>query len=159
MDKYFIVKQDSQLYVDYFTYIEDKKKINKLFKQLAEKHGIETKEYYPSKNLGIVGTKNDLIKFANQLKKDSTFFKLKSEINKEWSEFTKEIKNWNKPSPGWYLQKSLLGRYNTRLFSIDGILYCSIEADAEFETEAWMQEMKASEFFKTIEDYEESEGK
>jgi hypothetical protein len=156
MDKYFVVNPECALCKDYFAYRDDVEKINEAFKSIASKYGIETHSYYPSKILGIAGTKNDLIKFKNKLKKDSEFFKLKSEINKEWGELTKDISIWRKPNPSRYLSKWIMSKHNTRLFAIDGVLYGSIETEESFETEEWMQEMKASEFFKIIEDYKES---
>lgn len=41
------------------------------------------------------------------------------------------------------------------VFAIGDILYGSIEANESFNTENWMQEIKASEFYKVIEESKE----
>lgn len=155
MDKYFIVKKHSQLYIDFSNYLKDSKKVNDAFKVIAKKYGIEAKEYYPTENLGIVCTKSDYEKFKSQLKKDSGFFKVNSIINKDWKENTWDVEYWHKPNPARYLSKFLYGKHKTRLFFIDDILYGSIESTEDISAENWMQELKASEFHKAIEEYEE----
>lgn len=114
MDKYFIVKNGSRLYEDYFKYLKDSKKVNDAFKSLVHKFDIETKEYFPCQNLGIVATKNDREKFGEQLKKDGEFFKVNSKINKEWKDNTYDVKIWNRPRPGMYLERWISGNVRTR---------------------------------------------
>ena len=157
MEKYFVVKEGSNLYKEYFKYVNDAEKVRQAFRDIAEKHKIETHEFYPYKNLGIAPTSADKEAFKTQFKKNSNFFKLNSEINKEWSEMTKDVESWHKPTPTWYLS-DIPHKSRTRLFDIGNVLYGSIDSASVFNTEEWMQEMKASEFFKIIEDYE-SEGK
>lgn len=46
-----------------------------------------------------------------------------------------------------------------RLFQIDGVVYCSLDGAADFSPLEPLKEIKASEFWRTIEEYEERTGK
>lgn len=156
MEKFFIVKQDSQLYKDYFSYLEDRKKVGAAFNELREEFGIETHEFYPYKDcLTIVPTKNDAEKFKNLIKKESFgIFKKTSEPSKAWMEKVKGIEHMNSPRLLYYFP--LLGkRWSERLFEYDGKVYCSISANVDFETPDFVTEIKGSEFYKVIEECEE----
>ena len=50
-----------------------------------------------------------------------------------------------------------MGRSSTRLFSYQGELYCSIEADRIGVPENTFTEIKGSDFFKIIEELEEKQ--
>lgn len=155
-DKYFRIKEGCLLYEDYFAHKADRKKIASVFTEVREKYGIETQEFYPSKKyFRIVPTNNDNKKFSDCLKKTSYGeFKKNSEISKMWIELIKDIEHMEKPRLIFYFD--LLGHYwKERLFDIDGVLYCSIESGGEVSTPDFAEEMKASEFYKIVEDYEE----
>lgn len=154
-NKYYRIHENCPLYDDYFSHEADKKKIAKAFNEVREKYGIETHGFYPSKSyFRIVPTENDNRKFANYLKKTNYGeFKKNSEISKYWIELAKDIEHMESPELFFYFD--LLGhRWKERLFDIDGDLYCSIESDGDVSTPDFATEMKASEFYKIIEEYE-----
>lgn len=156
MEKFFIVKQNSQLYKDYFSYLGDRKKIGAAFNELREEFGIETHDFYPYKeSLVIVPTKNDSEKFKNLIKKTSFGeFKKNSEPHKAWVDKVKDIEHINSPRLLYYFP--LLGkRWSERLFEHDGKVYCSIETNVDFEMPDFVTEIKGSEFYKVIEECEE----
>lgn len=155
-DKYFRIKEGCLLYEDYFAHKADRKKIASAFTEVREKYGIETQEFYLSKKyFRIVPTNNDNKKFADCLKKTSYGeFKKNSEISKAWIELVKDIEYMEKPRLIFYFD-SLGHHWKERLFDIDGVLYCSIEGDGEVSAPDFAEEMKASEFYKIVEDYEE----
>lgn len=152
MDKYFEIKTDCALYKDYFAHEEDEPKIVSAFKEVCEKFGIETKEFYMIKNkFWIVPTVNDEEKFSEMMKKTNYGeFKKNSEVSKMWVDLVKDIEHFEKPKLFYYFD--LLGhRWKERLFHIGEKLYCSIESDGEFSTPGFATEMKASDFYKVIE--------
>ena len=65
----------------------------------------------------------------------------------------KDITPFNRPQLFYYM-KDLIGRWRERLFAVDGKLYGSIESESEeeIETPEWAEEMKASEFYKILEE-------
>ena len=104
-------------------------------------------------------SENDLMKFASQLRKDTysdglRLFKKNSEVGKKWMALASEVKPQRKPRL-WMYYHFLMGKMKTRLFRIDGTISCSIENDGQYEKPDEFREIKASEFFKVIEDYEE----
>lgn len=155
MDKYFEIKTDCALYKDYFAHEEDEPKIVSAFKAVCEKFGIETKEFYMRKNIfWIVPTANDRKKFSGIMKKSNYGeFKKNSEVSKMWVDLVKDIEHFEKPKLFYYFD--LLGhRWKERLFHIGEKLYCSIESDGAVSTPEFATEMKASDFYKVIEDNE-----
>ena len=155
MDKYFEIKPDCELYKEYFAYKEDKSKILSAFKIVCDNFGIETKEFYMKKDrFWIVPTSNDRKKFAGMMKKtNGGEFKKNSEVGKMWVGLVKNIKHFDKPRLFYYF--NLLGhRWKERLFHIGDRLYCSIESDGEVSTPDFAIEMKASEFYRVIEEEE-----
>lgn len=158
MDKYFEIKPDCVLYKAYFAHKKDEPKIVSAFKEVCEKFGIETKEFYMKKDrFWIVPTANDREKFAGMMKKTNDGeFKKNSEVSKMWIGLVKDIENFDKPRLLFYF--NLIGhRWKERLFHIGDKLYCSIESDGEVSTPDFVIEMKASEFYKVIEEEENRE--
>lgn len=156
MERFFIVNKDSQLHKDYFNYLEDGKRVGAAFGELREQFGIETNEFYPYKDrMVIVPTENDCEKFEKLMKKTSLGeFKKASEPTKAWIEKVKDIEHMNSPRLLSYFP--LLGRrWTEKLFAYDGKVYCSIDANADFETPDFVTEIKGSEFYKVIEECEE----
>ena len=157
MEKYMEIRKDCQLYKDYFEWVGNWDAIKKLFNGIKEKYGIEATGFYPFKDVfKIVPTENDNKKFVSILKKTSYGeFKKNTEIYKEWVSGVKEIGRIKKPELFYYFD--LLGhKWRERLFHIGDKLYCSIASDGEVSVPEFALEMKASEFYKII---EESEGK
>lgn len=108
--------------------------IRKVFKK-CEDDGIDCRIEYPYVN--------------GEFKKMSAPYKM-------WMSLTKDIASFTKPQLFYYM-KDLIGRWRERLFDFDGKLYCSIESEREeeIETPEWADEMKASEFYKILEESEE----
>ena len=157
---YFIVNECSKLYQDYFEYLEDKEKVRKIFLGIKEKYGIEASGFYPNKDrFRIAATRNDLSRFASRLKKtEPGVFKKNSPMHKEWCSLVADIKHMEKPRLVFYIQ--IPGyRWSETLFNINGTLYGMIRSNEEFNNDFklpdFMQEIKASEFYKAIEEEEE----
>lgn len=164
MEKFFEVSKDSEFYKKYFDFIELSNKVNEAFKKFAEKHGIETTSYYQNtKRLCIIPTDADKKKFSGMFMKNSdTDFKSTSTICKEWVSLCKELNltSPRKPSLAWD-SDCRLNSYSTRsrLFHIEDRVYGSIDNNNDSEiilTDEFI-EMKASEFWKMIEDIEEKQ--
>ena len=161
MEKYFEVKKDSDFYKKYFDFRDISSKVNELFKQFAKDNGIETTEYYQNTDrLVIVPTQGDRIKFKGMFVQNSyTDFKKTAPICKSWINLCKEngLKTPRKPSLAWDTLCNL-GSYSTssRLFSIGEKVYGSIDnkCDADIKLTDEFIEMKASEFWKIVEDTE-----
>lgn len=158
MDKYFEIKPDCALYKEYFACEKAKEKIKDAFEQVREKFGIETTVFYLKKDrFWIKATDKDMEKFSRMMKKDSVGeFKKNSAPSKMWVELVKDITHFERPKMIYYVP--LIGhRWKERLFHIGEKLYCSIESDGKVSVPEFAVEMKASEFYKVIEDAE-SEG-
>jgi hypothetical protein len=162
MEKYFVVTEKSELRGDYLKYRENAEVIRQHVKDFTEEHGIESKEYHESVDaLYIVPTNKDNESFGKMLAKDVGNglrpFKKNSQIAKAWVNSLKEknIEILHKPTVGFYF-KEIHGRFRYRLFVINNIVYCSMSMDHDFETPEGMEEIKASEFFKVVEDHEKT---
>lgn len=160
MERYFRVRSDSQLYNDYMSYRINSIIVNERVMKFFAEFGVESTKYIPGQDcLGIIPTDSDRLKFSTQLRKDEVsngvcFFKKKSPVGKAWAILTAELKPKCKPSPIFYVD-GLIGRCRTRLFEIDKSVYCSIDSEVEFIKPDFLEELRASEFFKVVEDYED----
>lgn len=163
MEKYFEVKQNSDFYKKYFNYVNMSDKVNELFKKFAKDNGIETKKYRQNtERLSIIPTQADRIKFKGMFVQNSdTDFKKTAPICKSWVNLCKEngLTSPRKPNLLWD-SFCKLGSCNTgsRLFHIGERVYGSIDnkCDADIKLTDDFIEMKASEFWKIIEDEEEN---
>ena len=159
MEKYYIADSDSSLKKDYFDWKKNEKDCVQFIKELLKKYGVEAETFSAGKTfLSIKATENDLINFSGKFLKKSNngyfSFKKTTHIMKEWIEKAGEYETLHKPCVPFYF-KNCYGRMTTRLFEIDGMVYCSIKCDSDFEPCDNLIEMKVSEFFKFIEEYEE----
>lgn len=155
MDKYFEVKKGCRLYDDYFSHLQNESKIIDAYNKVCEKFGIESESFYmQNKTFRIVPTKADREKFSSSMKKTiDGEFKKNSEPHKMWLGLTKDIEHFQKPKLFFYFD--LLGhRWKERLFHIGEKLYCSIESDGDICCPDFVTELKASEFYKIIEESE-----
>jgi hypothetical protein len=165
MEKFFIVTEQSELHKNYFDYKENRNVLCDLYNEFATKYGIEANQYYPmSVGLAIIPTKGDIEKFDKILKKEMGSglreFKKNSEITKDWMQIikTRNIKILHRPFVEFYFKHNY-GKSSSRLFDIDGVVYCSFENSySELDTPEGFTEIKASEFYKVIKDYEKKEG-
>lgn len=153
---YFTVNDGSVLYRDYFESVEDRKKVLDAFHNVKEKYGIEANELFPVKDkFRIIPKGDDEKKFESMLKKSNYGqFKKNSPVAKDWCELVKDIKHMRKPSLILYF--NIIGhRWKEQLFHIGTTLYGHIDSDGNVEMPDFVTEIKASEFYKTIEDAEE----
>lgn len=120
------VKPDSKLYKDYYLWLESYEKLHSIVLEFLAEFGIETTQVYIQKQLTILPTENDKVKFAEEMLEDGKTFKEDSKINKAWEERTESL--WNKPNPILYTQVDLAGAYSYRLFNDKDILYCGFYA-------------------------------
>lgn len=155
MERFFIVNnKDLADKVKHYEYMRNS--INETFREFAQENGIETVGYYQVVDqLMINPTDGDKAKFGTQMKVDERTFKKNSVMNKKWVALCKEKGLTNPDKPSWELA-SLIGghtRFRSRLFSIDEVVYGSFEVDCTFELPAeHFTELKASEFFKIVEE-------
>lgn len=158
MEKYYIVTPDSSVHKAYISYKEVSEKVNYAFKEFAKEFGFETNEYYQSvQYLNICPTDRDTEKFGKYFKKDSPgLFKMNTPPAKAWVSKCQslELESPSKPHLGFEFR--IYGRSRSRLFMLNGTMYASFGADCDFKDPVGFTEIKASEFFKVIEEYEES---
>jgi len=159
MKRYYEVTNKSNLYKDYMGYLDNVKLVNELVKDFMDKNNIQSESYATDKtDLYIVPTENDMLKYKNVLSSyvDELYkFKGNSKIAKTWKKSLEDnnLEVQRKPKVPIYFN-SYSYRSLSNLFSIDGKVYCSLElVDKDFdEVPEGMIEMKASEFYKIIED-------
>ena len=157
MEKFFVVKKESNLYVEYFDFIKMSDRLNDEFKKFAIENGIKSTRYYQTADrLCIEQTKEDRLKFSQMLVANSdTDFKKSSKICKDWVSICKknEIKTPREPSLIFYIN-SHSNKYSQRLFHIDDVLYGSFDnkIDLDFNLGKDFEELKGSEFYKILED-------
>jgi heat shock protein HspQ len=159
MKRYYEVTEKSNLYKDYMNYLGNVKLVNDLVKDFTNKNNIESESYATDKtDLYIVPTENDMSKYKNVMSAyvDGLYkFKGNSKIAKAWKKTLEDSKLevQRKPKVPIYFN-SWSYRILSKLFSLDGKVYCSLElVDQDFdEVPEGMIEMKASEFYKIIED-------
>lgn len=157
MEKFFVVKQDSELYKEYWDWRNNVSENNKLIIDFFNKNNIFATEYYSSKDcLGIVPTVEDKSRFEKQFKASETneglrIFKKNSVIGKAWRILTETMTFLYCPSPAW-LNKRSFGRSSSRLFDYNGILYASISAESVDMPEDTFEEIKGSAFYKVMEE-------
>lgn len=162
MEKFYIVTEKSELNKDYFDWKENLKTVNNHVKKFSKENGIESKEYYATDEMFyIVPTENDSKTFNNSFLKQEfddglKAFKKNSIIRKAWVKSLKEknIKILHKSYADVYFEHCY-GKFTTRLFDVDSVVYLSINNEYELETPEGMTEIKASEFYKIVEDHNE----
>lgn len=160
MRRYYEVTNKSNLYKDYMNYLENVKAINDSVNKFTEENNIESQKYATQGvDLYIEPTENDMTKYKNVLSEYGNGlykFKGNSKLAKAWKKSLEnnnlEVKN--KPKVPIYFN-SFSYRMLSNLFSIEGRVYCSLELVDEIfeEVPKGMSEMKASEFYKIIEDH------
>lgn len=167
MEERFFTVTKSNLGKDYISFRNNTIELNKIVVEFFKSNNIETtlygmKNYNLMTHLYIEPTKADIENFGTVLTKGNGLraFKENSKISKSFNEFIKE-KGMNveeKPSVGRYVEM-FLGGYSSRLFAIDDVVYTSIDlkngAYKEYFVPEGFEEIKASEFFKAIEDHDE----
>lgn len=160
MEKFFRVKEDSELYKDYFEHNKELEKVRKAYCNFADKNGIESDTYYAKSNLAIKPTKGDVEKFDEQFKKEIDenglkWFKIKSPINKLWIEETKEI-DFKKCSDYRYFNYNLPSGAN-RKFMYKDAMYGSIDYYKDWELPDYLEELTKADFYRLLADMSEQE--
>ncbi|WP_324825092.1 hypothetical protein [Sinanaerobacter sp. ZZT-01] len=161
MEKFFKILEESCFHKECVEWDESLKKANKIFNEMCDVFGIEAQQYVPYKDaIAILPTEKDEDKFGKVLKKDFDgirYFKKNSELHKWWCEKIKQekVECLKRPSPGSWISCGG-GRFSTRLFDIKEIWYGSYSCNTDFKLPDGLKEMKASEFYKMIEDHNES---
>jgi len=161
MERYFIVTEESELHKDWFEYKENRSRVRELIHEFNQANNIESESYFVTDTaFYIVPTDKDKENFGQVLalpiNDGLQKFKGNSKVAKAWVKTLKEagIRIKHKPRLIFYISPEG-GRYRSRLFEIDGIVYCSIDPCQE-KTPHGFKEIKASEFFKVIEDAEKA---
>jgi hypothetical protein len=160
MKRYYEVTDKSNLYKDYMGYLDNVNAVNSLIKDFTNKNNIESESYATDKtDLYIEPTENDITQYKNVLSLygDGLYkFKGNSKIAKAWKKALEDnnLEVQRKPKVPIYFS-SWGYRMSSNLFSIEGRVYCSLElVDQDFEeVPEGMIEMKASEFYKIVEDH------
>lgn len=159
MEKYFTVTEESKLHKEWFDYKDNKKAVNELVNIFTSENGIEAEEYYADNGaFYIVPSEKDTDTFLNLLGSphDNGLrkFKSTSKIGKAWIKALKDadLKIMQRPMAILYF-KSVGGKFRSRMFDQNGILYCSLEP-VHGENPVGFVEMKASEFFRIVEESE-----
>jgi len=160
-EKYFIVTNQSNLYSEYMEYKENRELMHNVAVTFLKENNIEANEFsYSQQSLYIIPTESDIENFKSILSKPKEQnlrqFKKNSKIGKSWINLLNEnnYKIKHKPILGFYF-KNHTGKMRSRLFDINGIVYCSYAVYEDIETPEGFIEIKASEFWKIIEDHEE----
>lgn len=159
MNKYFEVKQDCDLYNDYFSYLDDQSKISAAFRAVYQKFGIQSRQFYMRKDcFKIIPTQQDKEKFLKMFKQNSIGeFKKSSEVSKMWVNLVKDVKHIRKPKLFHYFDMAGF-KWEENLLHIGNRLYCCFK-DMEdegykkkFDIPDFVIEMKASEFYGIMEE-------
>lgn len=158
MEKYFRIPKENRFYGMYMEYKDMATRINDAIVEFFRENGITTNEYYPfTECLYICPTKEDEEKFGKYFKKDDYGrFKKTSPISKAWVAKCKELGLKYVSRPHLAFELGMYGKARQRLFMTDDELYGSLETEYDFETPEGLEEIKASEFFKIIEEQKEA---
>ena len=158
MEKFYIVPVGTKLHSEYMTYKQNTAQAKNSAIRLLDKYGVEAEQFCAlNTEFGIVATDNDLEKFSKDLRKPRDgvhWFKTRSAFLKEWRECAKEIGPLRKPFV-WLHFKTGIGKFRSRLFDINGVVYCSFETDGLVEPMESYTELKQSEFWRIVESAEE----
>lgn len=156
MERFYIVKPESNFYRSYFDWKSNVSENNRVIVDFFVANGICAREYYASKDfLGIIPRDTDKENFKNQFRVLETneglkYFKKNSVIGKKWLMLTSSMRFLSKPSPAW-LNKHLVERSSSRLFYYNGNLYASVSAD-NVSMPDYFQEIRGSEFYRVMEE-------
>lgn len=158
MERYFRLLPESELHKDWLAYKRNLDLLRELYKQFSDEQGIEADAFYMcEKELHIVPKGADEELFGNSLcrpENELRKFKAGSKVAKAWAKALDErgLKAIRKPMVILYVPMCYGGRYRTRLFDVNDTVYCSLDGLEIKEVPEGWEEMKASEFFRIIEE-------
>lgn len=159
MEKFYKAEPDSRLHRDYMAWLRCREKAIDIAKELLKEYGVKAGRYSIGRyHFAIEATPGDLDRFRKQLCKNPDSnglyaFRRNSCIGRDWEQQTKDLTVLSTPFVPWYF-KNALGQMKTRLFAIGGTVYCSLECTSGAIPGDKLTEIKASEFFRIIEEAE-----
>ena len=164
-EKFFIVTKKSKLYDDYFQYRRNQKQLRKIMRDFTKKYHLPNLAAADGDTYSIIADKNT--PFKSQLKKHPTWtkrgklydFKKSSFIGKAWRETlnTAGFKFIHRPLILLYFS-NIQGKCSWETFKDNEKLYLKIETEFEQNTPNGMNEIKGSEYYKAIEEYNARKG-
>ncbi len=157
MEKYFIISPETAFYKEQVQYEEDMKKINLVFKEVADSRGINSMQYVPHHNQFAIIPVDESEEVMNQLsvktlEKGLRFFKKNSSIGRLWTGriAAMDIKQFYRPWLSRYISGS--GDITQIVFQHEGIMYGMLERNHAIELPVGFTEILASEFYIALED-------
>lgn len=160
MEKFYIVSDESKLGATYLNYKTDSNLLYKTYLDFAKENGITSDGVYSTaKRLWINPTPEDKKKFGTEfMMYEPGKFKKTSRLCKEWVNLCKEkgIKGLSKPNPIFYfcMNRFIEHISYSRLFDLDGVIYCSFSTDDDFTAPDGLTEIKASKFYTIMEQHD-----
>lgn len=159
MEQYFEITKDSKHYQEYYDYEAARSRFAEDINKFNEENGINTDGYIIYDGYYWVdATAETITKFKSQLRKERLqgccSFRKNSAIGKAF--IASGIKKPFKPFVPFFFKDVTGFSCKSRLFGFEGKVYCSIsyEANIKLECPVGFAEMKASEFFKVVEEIE-----
>lgn len=160
---YYIVSNESELGKRYLDHKAEQMKFFDFAEKFLKENGVQSNEYGICSNLMIVPTEEDIRKFENQLQQPkkagrNCYFRANSKLSKAWHKGLEEakidVKLISRSGALWGYIPHASGRWN--IFDIEGVIYFHFEPTWEDKinfSKTDFTEIKASEYFKVIEDY------
>lgn len=159
-DYYYEITKENSIFADYFQYLDDDEKMRAGIKSFKEEYGIIADAYiYTNGQLWVKPEENE--QYADQFCKTShcgySPFKKNSPVGKAFT--AAGIKKAVKPFLPWCFKNSC-GRSQVRLFDYKDKLYAQYSPEFEVaEIPKGFIPMKASDFYKIIEEMEQNDGR
>lgn len=164
---HFIINNDSKMGQRYWKFKENQKKFFEFTKRFLDDNGLETKEYGIWPYLTIVPTEKDIEKYGKQMKTpvkagSMVHFRKNCKLQKLWREGLKE----NSIDTDLIDRRDVIlpytpwrGGFTWNLFDIDGVIYFLYQSNLKDDDlkdfpEPDFKEIKASEYYKVIEEHE-----
>lgn len=160
MEKYYIVTKDSPVHQAYLQCLEMSDRVNEAFKAFAQEEGVESSEYYQrTDELYIIPMERDMERFGTQFRKDwPGRFKKTSVQSKRWIARCRELGLQTPRRPNLNFVFRAYGSASQRLFMAGDVMYASYESSSPFQEPEGFTEIKASEFYKALEDVQAKAG-
>ena len=164
-EKFFIVTEKSKLYDDYFEYRKNQKQLHKIMHDFTKKYNLPNLAAADGDTYSIIADKDS--PFKSQLKKYPTWtksgelydFKKSSFIGKAWHKTlnTAGFKFIREPLILLYFN-NMQGKWGWETFEDGEKLYLKIETEFEQSSPNGMNEIKGSEYYKAVEEYDARKG-
>lgn len=154
MEKFYIVSQNCDTYKRYMEYLKYLDAIIEVFSKFADEYGIHSSEFYTyADRLRIMPDDDDEKKFGQYMSKtDYGLFKKNTQMSKEWVSRCKSAGLTTMTKPYVPFIFNVFGKCRYRLFHIGETLYCTYESAEKFDNPNGFNEVKASDFYKMMEE-------